>query len=288
MKNNYLALGGLFSCLHVLFLFLSKVIVGSELLLVLFLPLLATIYTLKCDKKSVVMFVIATLLVCGIFEIIGTFIYVIPSLICGILYGFLRKRKVKELELLCLTSIGHIFSLFFSFFVISLLFKEVQFMNIFSSLFGLENQRLVVVTLLFLMVLGFCEAFLVHVITDNELERFTGKVEKNTSVPKWFLFGGLISFITFIILYFVNNLYSVFPMMFLFVFFVPYIAKGIINLKYKVITTSLICVFSLISIFITKYIENVNDIVLILFALSPFLINNFKDIEVKDFKNEDE
>ena len=39
MKNNYLALGGLFASLHVLFLFLSKVIVGSELLLVLFLAL---------------------------------------------------------------------------------------------------------------------------------------------------------------------------------------------------------------------------------------------------------
>lgn len=288
MKNNYLALGGLFACLHVLFLLLSKIVVGSELLLVLFLPLLSTIYTLKCDKKSIVMFVIATLLVCGIFEIIGTFIYVVPSLICGILYGFLRKRKVKELELLCLTSIGHIFSLFFSFFVISLLFKEVEFVNIFSSIFGLEGQKLLIITLLFLMILGFCEAFLVHVITDNELERFVSKVEKNVSVPKWFLIGGLGSFISFIILYFINNLYSLFPMMFLFVFFVPYIVSGVMNFKYKVITTSLIAVFSLISIFITKYIEDIFDIVLILFTLIPFSINNFKDIDGKHFKKEDE
>ena len=63
MKKNYIALGGLFACMHVLFLILSKIIVGSELLLVLFLPLLSTIYTLKCDKKSVLMFVIATLLI---------------------------------------------------------------------------------------------------------------------------------------------------------------------------------------------------------------------------------
>lgn len=284
MKNNYLALGGLFACLHVLFLLLSKIVVGSELLLVLFLPLLSTIYTLKCDKKSIVMFVIATLLVCGIFEIIGTFIYVVPSLICGILYGFLRKRKVKELELLCLTSIGHIFSLFFSFFVISLLFKEVEFVNIFSSIFGLEGQKLLIITLLFLMILGFCEAFLVHVITDNELERFVSKIEKNVSVPKWFLIGGLGSFISFIILYFINNLYSLFPMMLLFVFFVPYIVSGVMNFKYKVITTSLIAVFSLISIFITKYIEDIFDIVLILFTLIPFSINNFKDIDGKHFK----
>ena len=113
MKNNYLALGGLFACLHVLFLLLSKVIVGSELLLVLFLPLLSTIYTLKCDKRNIIMFVIATILVCCIFDVISTFIYVIPSLTCGVLYGVLRKFKFKELELLCISAIGHVFSLLF-------------------------------------------------------------------------------------------------------------------------------------------------------------------------------
>ena len=98
MKNNYLALGGLFASLHVLFLFLSKVIVGSEILLVLFLPLLSTLYTMKSDKQGVVMFVIATILICSIFDVIGTFIYVVPSLVCGVLYGFLRKKNFKELD----------------------------------------------------------------------------------------------------------------------------------------------------------------------------------------------
>ena len=155
MKNNYIALGGLFACLHVLFLLMSKILVGSELLLVLFLPLLSTIYTLKSDKKSVIMFVIATILICCIFDIVGTFIYVVPSLVCGILYGVLRKKKFKELELLCVTSIGHMVSLGFSFLMIALLFKEVKFIDIFSSVFGLSGDRLVVVTLLSLIVFFF-------------------------------------------------------------------------------------------------------------------------------------
>lgn len=283
MKNNYLALGGLFACLHVLFLLLSKFVVGSELLLVLFLPLLSTIYTLKCDKKNVLMFIISTVLVCCIFDVVSTFIYVIPSLVCGVMYGFFRKIKFKELELLCVTGVCHIFSLFFSFFVISLLFKEVDFMNIFFSIFGLSGNKLVVGSLLFMIILGFCEAFLVHVVTDNELGKFVSKVEKNESVPKWFMYGSVFSLVFFIILYFVNNLYSVFPMLLLFVFTIPYIVSGIINFKYKFITVTLIIIFFFIGLIVLKYINPLNYFVVPVFVISPFIINNFKDIDVKNF-----
>ena len=283
MKNNYLALGGLFASLHVVFLILSKVIIGSELLLVLFLPLLSTIYTIKSDKKSMLMFLIATVLVCSFFDVVGTFIYIVPSLVCGMVYGVLRKAKFKELELLCVTSVAHMFSLGFSFFVITLLFKEVEFMEIFSSIFGVEGNKLIVVTLLALFVLGFCEAFLVHIVSDNELEKFVGKVEKNDTVPRWFMVGSLISLITFVVLYFACNLYSVFPMLIFFIFFIPYIVYGVINLKYKMITFILIGIFSLIGIFVINYIEPLNYLFVFAFILSPFVINNFKDIDVKDF-----
>jgi len=283
LKSNYLALGGLFACLHVLFLLASKIIVGSELLLVLFLPLLSTIYTLKSDKKNVIMFVIATLLVCSVFDIVNTFIYVIPSLVCGVVYGVLRKYNFKELELLCISGICHIFSLLFSFVTIAILFKEVDFMEIFASIFGLNGKELIVISFSFLMVLGFCEAFLVHIVSDSELAKFSSKVEKNETVPKWFSIGALISFIMCIILYFVNNIYSVLAMMLLFVFIIPYIVSGIMNYKYKVLTTSLIIIFSFISIFALKYIEPLNYMIIPVFILSPTVINNFKDIKGKNF-----
>ena len=283
MKNNYLALGGLFACLHVLFLLLSNIIVGSELLLVLFLPLLSTIYTLKCDKKNIIMFVIATILVCCLFNVFSTFIYVIPSLICGVSYGLFRKFKFKELELLVVTSICHVFSLLFSFLVIALLFKEVNFMGIFSNIFELSGKKLIVVSLCFLIVLGFCEAFLVHIVSDNELGKLSSKIEKNENVPKWFMIGIILSFVSFIILSFMNSLYSVFPILLLFVFVIPYIVNGIINFKYKILTTSLIILFSFVSIFTLKYIDPLYYLIIPIFILSPFVINNFKDIKVKNF-----
>jgi hypothetical protein len=284
MKKNYIALGGLFASAHVLFLLLTKFVVGSELLLVLFLPLLSTVYTLKSDKKSVIMFVIATLLVCFIFDFISTFVYIVPSLICGVVYGVLRRKKCKELELLCISGLTHMLSIMFSFLVIVFLFKEVDFMGIFEKLFSLTGEYVIVVSLLTLFVLGFCEAFLVHIVTDSELSRFVSKVEKNECVPKWFAISSGVSFGTFIILYFIANVYSVFPMLMFFVFFIPYIVEGVINLKYKVLTFTLIVVFSIASLFVINYIDPLCYLMLPVFSLSPFVVNNFVDNKEKTFK----
>lgn len=284
MKNKHLALGGLFACMHVLVLLASKVLIGSELLLVLFLPLLSTLYTFKANKSELVMFVISTIFVCSIFDIIGTFIYVVPALVCGIVYGVLRKKKCKELELLCFSGLTHMLSLFLSFLVITVLFKEVDFMGIFSTIYGLSGDKLIIATLLTLLVLGFCEAFLVHVICDNELKKFNYVIEKNESVPRYFYYISLISFAIFIVLFVFNNLYSVIIMLMFSIFFIPCIVEGVMKLKYKLLTFSLIFIFSLISIFFIKYIEPLYYLIVILFVLSPFIINNFKDIKENNFK----
>lgn len=283
MKKNYIALGGLFACLHFLFLLLSKVIVGSELLLVLFLPLLSTIYTLKCDKKSIFMFVVATVLICFVFDFVSTFIYVVPSLICGIVYGSLRKMKFKELELLCVSGLTHMFSIFFSFLVIVLLFKEVDFMAIFEKVFSLSGDKLAIVTLLTLFVLGFCEAFLVHMISDNELAKLATKVEKNDRVPKWFNVVAGFSFLATIIVYGIDAVYSIFPMMLFFIFFIPSIVEGIINFKYKTLTVALCVVFAFVSIFVLQFLNPIMYLIIPTFIASPFVINNFKDNGEKNF-----
>lgn len=284
MRKNYLALGGLFACLHVLFLLLTKIVVGSEMLLILFLPLLSTIYTLKCDKKSTFMFVIATFLICFVFDFISTFIYVIPSLICGIVYGELRKKGFRELELLCLSGFVHMLSIAFSFLVIVLLFREVEFLGIFERIFSVSGEKLFVISLLSLLVLGFCEAFIVHVITDSELDKLFVKVEKNDTVPKWFVIPASVSLIVHIGVAIFSEIYSIFPLISFFVFFIPYIIDGIINFKYKGLTFGLISFFALISLLIMPHINFVSYLLLPVFIFSPFVINNFQDYRKKALK----
>lgn len=286
MKKNYIALGGLFACLHLLFLFMAKVIVGSELLLVLFLPLLSTIYTLKCEKKSVLMFVLATLFLCFVFDFVSTFIYVIPSLICGIVYGILRKNKFKELEVLCISGITHMISISISFLVIVFLFKEINFMGIFEKIFSLEGNNLIVVTLLFLFVLGFCEAFLVHIVADNELKKIGNVIEKNDSVPKWFGIVSLVSFIFYVVMSILGIVYCLLPLFVFLVFLIPYIINGLLMFNYKFLTFSIMIIFLFVSIFIIQYLEPINYLILPIFVISPLIINNFGDNKRKKLLKE--
>ena len=283
MKNNNIALGGLFAGLHVLFLLIGKVILGSELALVLFLPLLSTIYTYKCDIRNVFMFMIATILVCCLFDLTNTFIYILPSLICGVVYGALRKKGCKEMELLIITSFLHSLTIAFSFFVLFLLFKEMNFISIFEKIFSLKGDKLIVATISTLLVFGFCEAFIVHLISDSELNKFSYKIIKNETTSKGFLIVAILSFILYVILSFFNMAYSILFILIFIIFFVPFIIEGILNYKYKILTNTLIIIFSFISIYLINYMEVLDFVLLPFFVLSPFTINNFKYKEVKNF-----
>ena len=171
MKNNHLALGGLFVALHLLFVFLSKVLVGSELLLVVFLPLLSTIYSLKFNIKESAIFSIATFLLCFLFEPVATCIYVVPALLCGNVYGIARKKGLKEMSLVYISSLAHAFSVTISFLFITLMFKEVDFFNLFANFINKEGEALYALVYLILLLLGVIEAFITHMISNEELKK---------------------------------------------------------------------------------------------------------------------
>ena len=174
-------------------------------------------------------------------------------------------------------------SIAFSFFVIFFLFKEVEFLKVFEKFFSKEGGELVVVALLSLIVLGFCEAFLVHMIAENELNKMNYVIEKNNNVPRWFVIPSVISFCCFLILSLMDVLYCVFPMIVFFIFFIPFIVQGFMNFKYKIATVSLMVVFFFVSIFLLKYLNPINYLILPIFIVSPMVINNFKDNSEKNF-----
>lgn len=274
-KNNYLALGGLFVALHLLFIFMSKLLVGSELILVIFLPLLSTIYALKFNKKEIAMFVIASFLLCLIFEPISTCIYVLPALICGTLYGVLRKKNVKELGLVYISSISHSFSLLVSFLFISFMFKEVDFFAIFASFINKSGAEFYASIYLILMLLGLLESFVVHIITSNELKKLGYKdLESEESVPLWMNVCLLISLIVYIVLAFVNPIYSCYVFPYLLSFSIPNIVEFIFANKYKWVYF-IVGLFTIISVFLFSYLDSLLYPGLLLLIVFPLIVTNF-------------
>ena len=274
-KYNYLTLGGLFISLHLLFVLMSKILAGSELILVIFLPLLSTIYALKFGFKEVVIFDISTFLLCAIFEPISTFIYVLPALICGTLYGELRKSKMKELSLVYISGLSHSFSFLIAFLFISIMFKEVDFFNIFSSFIHKEGDEFYLSIYMILILYGLIEAFLVHIITNNELKKLGYReLESEKSTPFWMEIGLLISIGTYFILYLINPIYSLYIMPFLIAFIIPNIIDSISLNKYKW-KYFLMGIILLIVIFILPYINKIIMPLVLLIVFLPLIIENF-------------
>lgn len=273
MKDKeYLSLGGLFIALHLVFVLLSKFVPGSSLLLVIFLPLLSTIYTLKFNKDKVVMFVIATLFLCFIFEPVSTLIYIIPSLMCGVSYGALRKKSMKELSLVYTSSLAHSISLLISFLFISILFKEVDFFVIFKSFISKEGSSFYALIYLTLMLLGVVESFILHIICNSELLKLGyQESEKEKETPLWMV----VSLIAFTLIYFslsfINPIYTIYVIPFVICFSIPIVIEFINRNNAKWIYI-LVALFSLIALFLLGAIDGVYYPILLVFVVIPILL----------------
>lgn len=272
IKNNYLTLGGLFITLHLLFIFLSRVFVGSEFILVVFLPLLSTIYTLKYGVKEVTMFSIATFLLCAIFEPITTLIYVLPGLICGIVYGMLRKRKVKELSLVYISSLSHSITLLISFAFISLLFKEVEFFSIFSNFINKEGESLYASVYLIFLLMGVLEAFVVHIITNNELKKLGYlEIESEIMTPGWMNVAFFVSLVIVVVLAIVKPILTLYITPFLIAFMIPNVVEFILSNKKKWLYL-IVGGILLGAIFLLSYVDELIYPILFVMIFSPLVI----------------
>lgn len=274
-KNNYLTLGGLFIALHLLFVFLSKVLVGSELILVVFLPLLSTIYSLKFGIKETIMFFISAFLLTLLFEPIAACIYVLPALICGVVYGLARKRNVKELSLVYFSSLSHSIALFISFAFISLMFKEVEFFNIFANFLNKEGEELYASIYLILMLIGVLEAFVTHIITNNELKKLGYKeLEEDRETPMWINVGFILSLLLYVVLAFIKPIASVYCFPYLLAFTIPLVVEFVLRNESRWLY--FVCMIVMMALlFVIPYLNPIFYPSLLIWATIPLILKKF-------------
>ena len=275
MKNNHLALGGLFCALHLLFIFMSKIIVGSELLLVVFLPLLSTIYTLKFNIKESAVFSIATFFLCVIFEPISTCIYVLPAILCGMVYGVARKKGLKELSIVYVSSLVHALSVTISFLFVVLMFKGIDFFSLFSNFINKSGEELYVCIYLILLLVGVMESFITHIIANEELKKLGYKeVEKEICTPMWINICLIVSVCAYIVLAFIKPLYSCYCLPFVIAFLVPNVIEFMVNNKHKWVY--LLSGFIFVGIvFVFNYVNAIFYPALLMSIFLPMVLKNF-------------
>lgn len=137
---TYLAI---MAAINVIFVLLTNILPVLFFLIVFVLPLTSAVVTLFCKKIYFPIYFIVTLLLCFLlnlgFNIFDTFLYVLPSLITGFLFGYLAEKKCPVIYIIILVSLIQ-----FGFNLLTFLFidKVIGSVNLYESimtLFGLQS-----------------------------------------------------------------------------------------------------------------------------------------------------
>ena len=96
---------GLMAAINLIFIILATYIPPFMLLLILILPFASTIVSYYCLKRYYLIYAIASIGLCLIFNISDTIFYVVPSIISGFVIGVLLEKKVHPFWLILASTI---------------------------------------------------------------------------------------------------------------------------------------------------------------------------------------
>ena len=118
------------AAVNVVFVLLSNVLPVLLFLLVFVLPLTSTIVTIYCKKRYFPIYFIVTLALCfGVsagFSIFDTFIYVLPSLITGFIFGLFIEKQIPAIYTLIAATVIQYGLTILTFYVLGLIVDNVN------------------------------------------------------------------------------------------------------------------------------------------------------------------
>lgn len=138
----YLAL---MSAINVIFVLMSSLLPPLMFVLVFILPLTNTVVTLFCKKRYYPIFFIVTVGLCLLttfsISMFDTFLYVIPSMVTGFIFGILIEKNIPSIHSLVLTTAIQYIFIVLTFYIINLIVPQQNFIDAFLSMFGLQNFK---------------------------------------------------------------------------------------------------------------------------------------------------
>ncbi len=180
------------SAINVLFVTISNFLPILFLILVFVLPLTSVIVTILCKKAYLPLYFVVTFLLCFSvnlgFGIYDTFIYVLPALITGILFGLLIEKKVPAILILVAISIVQFGLTYLTFYILDKFIIQVNFYESLYKLFGLTAFGYkTALTLIFTYIIAQIQVSLTYILVKYEVNRIGLEVNLEFN-NKWLLY----------------------------------------------------------------------------------------------------
>lgn len=202
MKQRSIAIGAIFSSLIIVLTSLSYVVPGIELLFVFFLPFFSSYISFKFGLKKSIPFLIATLILASLISYITALLYVLPSLISGLTFGYLARKISKIIDLTFIMAFVEASLFALSMLLISVLFGT-KIEEDLSILFNISISSFNNNKYLFLFLIGLTQSSFTSVVISHNYQKLDLKnFDYNSGIL--ILVFNFLSILTMII--FINNI----------------------------------------------------------------------------------
>lgn len=171
---------GIMTAINLIFIVLATYIPLMMLLLILLLPFASTVVSYFCLKRYYLIYAVASIGLCMIFNISDTLFYVVPAIISGFFIGILLEKGVHPFWLvLCSTIINA--ALTYAFIPLINLISNADIVLAFLTIFGLKEfpyrSELV---FLFVFLISLIQCALTHFVLLSDAKKLG--IQINTRV----------------------------------------------------------------------------------------------------------
>ena len=279
---------GIMTAINLIFIVLATYIPFLMFLLILLLPFASTIVSYYCLKRYYLIYAVASIGLCFIFNINDTIFYVVPAILTGFIIGVLLEKNVHPFWLVFSASVIET-GLTFAFIPLINLISNVDIVEAFLSIFKLNDFAFrVEITYLFIYFVSFLQCVLVQFVLLNDAKKIGININTRISYFPPFIIG----LAAFIILSFVFSfIYSPLALAFVAVsfYFATYLLLDLLLSKkafvYILLGVTMLSAFIVFVFFYKKIIAPYNMILFVLFSFAICITSFVKNCLLKSDTN---
>ena len=172
---------GIMTAINLIFIVLATYIPFLMFLLILLLPFVSAIVSYYCQKRYYLIYAIASVGLCLIFNISDTVFYVVPAIVTGFLIGLLLEKKINPFWLILSSAIVES-ALTFALIPLINLIGNVDIVYTFLTLFKLtEFAYKTEVTYVFIFLLSLVQCSLTHFVLLSDAKKIGIDVSLNVN-----------------------------------------------------------------------------------------------------------
>ena len=263
---------GIMTAINLIFIVLATYLPFLMFIPIIFLPFASAIVSYYCLKRYYIIYAVASIGLCLIFNISDTIFYVVPAIITGFVIGLMLNKKINPFWMILTSTIIEA-ALTFAFIPLINLLSNVDIVQTFISAFKLDSfSYKTELTYLFIFFISLIQCGLTHFVLLSDAKKIG--IEINITVDSFAPY--IIGLELAIILAFVFALFYL-PLALVFlaigIYFAIFLLIDILVSKkiviYVLLAVLLLLAFFSFAIFYTKLVAPFG---VMLFALFPFVI----------------